>query len=445
MEIFLKDLYIDADRQRRNYGNIDRLADGMKRLGQIQPILVEEGNFPNDKKYKLVAGGRRVRAAILNNWTVVEAAFAKDVDPVKIEEMELEENVNRKDLDWQEEIDALARIDSLKRKIHGSSASSGSTPGKGWSLEDTADLVNRSISSVNQDIMLANALKNNPALLKRIGNAPKTAARKIVIQEEQARTLKLLFEQKGKPVGIDLRMGKAEELIDQLPDESVHLWLTDPPYAVDEIISVSNSATYNTTKSNVSDKDTMMGCYTSLLPKVFKKLVPGAHIYVMFGMSWYTDLLRMLREAGFIVDDVPLIWNKCRPTVMAKDMHYMSSYAPLFFGYKPPVTRILRKPIANVLSIPMVSPNDRVHGLELPEELLKIFIDNSSNIAETVLDTFAGSGSIIYTAKKMKRNAIGFELDESNYLIALKNIQDNTEKGVVENANESSNEEIPTV
>jgi len=440
MEIFLKDLFIDAERQRRIYGNIDRLADGMKRLGQIQPIMVEEGVFPNDKKFKLVAGGRRVRAAILNNWTVIEAAIAKDTDPIKVEEMELEENVNRKDLEWKEELDALARIDALKRKIYGSASGSGSSSSTGWSLGDTADLVGRSVASVNQDILLANALKDNPELLKRIGNAPKTAARKIMVQEEEARKLRKLYEQKGKPIGIDLRLGKAEELIEQLADNSIHLWLTDPPYAVDEIVKVSAGANYNLTASNVSDKDTMMACYKSLLPKVFKKLVDGAHIYVMFGMSWYTDLLRLLREAGFVVDDVPLIWAKGRPTVMAKDMHYMSSYAPIFFGYKPPVTRILRKPCANVLNIPMINPGERVHGLELPEALLNIFIENSSSIAETVLDTFAGSGSILAAAKNLKRNAIGFELDEENYLLALKNIDER-----INNANESSSIKSSTV
>jgi site-specific DNA-methyltransferase (adenine-specific) len=427
MLIQLKDIFVEEKRQRIDYGNIDRLADGMKRVGQVQAILVEEGLFPGEKKYKLIAGGRRLRAAALNGWNQIEAITTKDCDPIRLEEMELEENINRKDLTWGEEIEATRKLDELKRKIHGDASNSGSVK-TGWSSEDTAELLNKSVSSVNQDIQLANALKDNPILLKRIKNLPKNAARKIMLQEEAVSKLRKLQEIKGIEVGVDLRKGKSEELIDSLEDNSVHLWLTDPPFAVAEIASVSLMGTYNTTTSNVSDEQTMLKCYETLIPKVYQKLVDGAHIYVFFGFSWYTKLINLLRSAGFIVDDIPIIWDKMRQTVMPKDLHYCSSYCPILFGHKPPANRILRKPGRNLISIPMVSPNSRIHGLELPEELLKIFIDNSSDVGETVLDTFAGSGIVLSTAKKMQRSAIGFELDDNNYIQALQNIKERLEE-----------------
>lgn len=421
MQIFIKDIFIEEVRQRVDYGNIDRLADGMSRVGQVQAILVEEGSFPNNKKYKLIAGGRRLRAALLNGWNAIEAITTTECDPVKLEEMELEENVNRKDLGFQEEIEAIRRLDELKRKIYGDARNSGSVK-KGWSAADTAELLNRSVSSVQQDIQLANALKDNPALLAKIGKVPKHAARKIVLQQEELIRLQKIQDIKGFSLDVDLRNGKAEELIDSITDNSIHLWLTDPPFAVAEIQSIAEMGTYNVTKTNVSDESTMRKCYETLIPKVFAKLVEGAHFYMFFGFTWYTELKMLLRKSGFVVDDIPIIWDKGRATVLPKDVHYLSSYCPIFFGHKPPSKRLLRKPIRNLISIPMVSPNERKHGLELPEELLSIFIDNSSDSGETVLDTFAGSGIVLSTAKKMKRNAIGFELDKTNYLMALENI-----------------------
>ena len=43
-------------------------------------------------------------------------------------------------------------------------------------------------------------------------------------------------------------------------------------------------------------------------------------------------------------------------------------------------------------------------------------IENSSLVGETVLDTFAGSGSTVMAAMKLKRKGIGFEIDEGNFL-----------------------------
>jgi site-specific DNA-methyltransferase (adenine-specific) len=126
----------------------------------------------------------------------------------------------------------------------------------------------------------------------------------------------------------------------------------------------------------------------------------------------------MLNNAGFIVDAQPLIWYKERVSVMAKDMHYMSSYEAIFFGHKPPVGRILTKPVSNVLSVPALSHQAKVHPLQRPHDLLKILIENSTGVGDTVLDTFAGSASTLVSARKLQRNAIAFEKDEGNFLRA---------------------------
>jgi site-specific DNA-methyltransferase (adenine-specific) len=53
------------------------------------------------------------------------------------------------------------------------------------------------------------------------------------------------------------------------------------------------------------------------------------------------------------------------------------------------------------------------HGCQMPEQLLGRIIRCCSSEGETVLDPFAGSGTTLVVAKKLKRKWIGFELSET--------------------------------
>jgi site-specific DNA-methyltransferase (adenine-specific) len=52
------------------------------------------------------------------------------------------------------------------------------------------------------------------------------------------------------------------------------------------------------------------------------------------------------------------------------------------------------------------------HGCQMPEQLLGRIVRASSNEGETVLDPFAGSGTTLAAAKKLKRRFLGFELSK---------------------------------
>ena len=94
-------------RIRKDKGDINTLADSLKRFGQINPIVIT-------KKNVLVAGERRLEAARSLGWRTINAVITDIPDEVTKLEYELEENVQRRDFTREEEEAAIRKIIKLK-------------------------------------------------------------------------------------------------------------------------------------------------------------------------------------------------------------------------------------------------------------------------------------------------------------------------------------------
>lgn len=86
----LDDIRIET-RRREHLGDIDALAASLDRYGLIQPIVV-------DAEHRLIAGGRRLLAARFLGWTEIDVRAYGDLSEAERREIELEENLRRKDL-----------------------------------------------------------------------------------------------------------------------------------------------------------------------------------------------------------------------------------------------------------------------------------------------------------------------------------------------------------
>ena len=67
--------------------------------------------------------------------------------------------------------------------------------------------------------------------------------------------------------------------------------------------------------------------------------------------------------------------------------------------------------------------NQRSHPTQKPEALLYRVILSSTNVGDTILDPFLGSGTTAVMAKKLQRNFIGFEQDKEYIKLAKKRIK----------------------
>ena len=96
------------DRQRRTIETAD-LQRSIRQIGLINPITVKE----EEGLIVLVAGERRLNACLALQWVDIPVQFAQDLTPIQSNIIELEENIKRKDLPWQDLIVAVSKLHSL--------------------------------------------------------------------------------------------------------------------------------------------------------------------------------------------------------------------------------------------------------------------------------------------------------------------------------------------
>ncbi|MBU1077527.1 MAG: ParB N-terminal domain-containing protein [Spirochaetes bacterium] len=82
-------------RIRKDLGNIDNLMNSMKKHGLINPIVI-------NSNYELLAGYRRWMAAKNLKWKTIDVTLVKVTDILGKLNIELEENITRKDFTHQE-------------------------------------------------------------------------------------------------------------------------------------------------------------------------------------------------------------------------------------------------------------------------------------------------------------------------------------------------------
>ena len=107
MQIDINEIVINK-RIRKNTGDLNQLAESMKKFGQMHPVIV-------NKKMELISGFRRVQCAKNMNLNTVFAVIVDVESESDKLTMELEENLRRKDFTEEEKIEAFKKLAKLNR------------------------------------------------------------------------------------------------------------------------------------------------------------------------------------------------------------------------------------------------------------------------------------------------------------------------------------------
>ena len=102
------DSVVVRERIRSDLGALEPLMESLRRHGQFSPILITSDS-------ELVAGHRRLESARRLGWSSIEAIVLDQAGDEALLELEIEENVQRKQLSHEELAAAVARLERLRR------------------------------------------------------------------------------------------------------------------------------------------------------------------------------------------------------------------------------------------------------------------------------------------------------------------------------------------
>lgn len=416
--IDLASVLIPADRQRQriNDSKLAELATSITQHGLIEPIVVcpvDRVRFPDAPQrcqYQLVAGYRRYLAHAKIRRTQIAAIFRDDVtDRLEQEEIELDENLLRENLTYQEEVIAKKRIYEIRKTKYGEG------------IREAADHVGESKSEFWEDVRLAEAIAIFPELADSKNKTQAQNKLRLLMRRNDLTQKAEELKQKAKESNLaesqddiahKVKLGDCLQIVKGWADGCLHCVITDPPYGINLDVGETKKGSphpeiYSDDTYNIMDLTALMA------REAFRLLRDNTHAYFFFDIKQYTKVFTMLRDVGFTVEPIPLVWVKPGPgQVNHPDSRWGSGYEACFFCRKGN-RALLRQGQSNVLSHDPVPSARKVHAVEKPVSLLRQLIETSTAPGETVADFFAGSGSLGEAAIQTGRNFLLCEKDKA--------------------------------
>jgi DNA modification methylase len=218
---------------------------------------------------------------------------------------------------------------------------------------------------------------------------------------------------------IDLRLGDCLEVMKSIPDNSVDLCLTDPPY---NIARDNNFSTMGRAGIDFGewDKGFDLFSYIDQVSRIIKK--NGS--FVVFN-DWKNlgAIADYAEKQGFDTKDMIRL-EKSNPMPRNRDRRYITDYeCAIWFVKKGAKWTFNRQDSKYQRPKFVASIESGLHptqkNLSLMENLVKIH----SNQGDTVIDPFMGSGTTGLACKNLDRNFIGIEQDVNYFEIAKNRIE----------------------
>jgi len=399
------------------------LKESISSRGLLHPIVLLK--LADDKGYRLVCGGRRLTnidwlfeegASFVCDKEVFEAAqgeipatlLMEDLVDHEIALTELEENINREDLVWQDRAEALARIFELAQKKDPKI-----TAPKAAAMLKEETGTHLSIERLR--IKMLESIKIQEHIHDPMIRHARTAneAYSLALKKEETNLRALMIKQrKSMYIGIKLIEGDCLAILPTLEASSIDLIITDPPYGINAGSDGAKSRTIYHHDYDDSPENARR-ITTAAIVEGFRLAKPRSNLFIFCDISLWSFLQQQAAAAGWVPFRTPIIWAKSDSEGLAPwgSSGFRRVYDFIFYATKG--QRGLVSSPVDILRHARVGKAERDYAAAKPVSLLRELIECSTMIGETILDPCCGSGNVLIAAKESKRAAVGIEKDKN--------------------------------
>lgn len=222
-----------------------------------------------------------------------------------------------------------------------------------------------------------------------------------------------------------LMQGDCLERMKEIPDDSVDLIVTDPPYDIKNTKAGGESALAKSMQV-MNDQIKNAKLVNGFDEKILDELVrvnKNINICIFCNKAQLPMYMEyFVTKLGCSFDLIKWVKTNAMPTFNNK---YLSDTEYCFYARKKGYCNPESYSDASTLFQAPINIKDKKlygHPTIKPVELIGKLIRNSSKIDQTVLNPFLGSGTTGVAAKNLNRKFIGIELDEGYFDIAKNRI-----------------------
>lgn len=237
-------------------------------------------------------------------------------------------------------------------------------------------------------------------------------------------------------------LGDCFTLLKDLPENSIDLLLTDPPYNI--------TACHWDVKIDINTLWILINrvCKPKANIVIFSKQpfttllinpnIKNFRYQIIWNKECITNYLSVEKQPGFIHEEILVFKNKIagiyNPQFTKAPPYYKKrkdtkidtirgieckAYSQQYEG-----KRYLQSIITVNSQEEDLNNFRRYHSTQKPIKLLSLLIKMFSNPGDIILDPFSGSGSTLVASKELHRGYIGIELDKKYYDISIKRVNE---------------------
>ncbi|MCK4522066.1 MAG: hypothetical protein KAU20_05815 [Nanoarchaeota archaeon] len=372
-----------------------------------------------DKNFNILEGRRRFRAfrdylkleELEEGVHFIFSGNATSGTPIALR-IQWEENIQRKDFTPKEASQLLIALHNKMKETD-----------KDWTQSATAKLVRKSKGYVSKLLYMAEnseIIEDCETIEEALDKLSKVKAKGLLKNIRQHKVDKIKKEapksDKFKLYNESLKLCDCQEGVKGIEDNSQDLIYCDPPFGIDLDDTLDGGINYDIYKD---DAKTIIQLLKAMSTQWFRVARENSFIVVWTSFEHSGLLTTILMNAGFKIKLVPFVWVKSNAQAISRDQQTGIGCITEFavYGYKG-LPFMKRRLTSNVLYFPTIK-KERVHVAQKSEALHKELLTTFADPAMTVLDCFAGSGSIERACVDLGMKVMGFEKDKDTFNNAI--------------------------